>query len=170
LGGLSGWVVGDCVVVVGGGSIGFGASRRGGSGLSVVGLTLGVVGAWWGGAGDVLEVVGVRRGSDGVDSEKRGGGVFIGSCGFCGEESWAKFCPLRRACRLCTTGLRRGAAVTVEGLVLGYVGREVGWYGGRESFDVGGSGSCRREQIPSSSFTVARSRASAGWGGLEEGG
>jgi len=162
LGGLSGWVVGDCVVVVGGGSIGFGVSRRGGSGLSVVGLTLGVVGAWLGGAGDVLEVVGGRRGSDGVGSEKRGGGVFIGSCGFCGEESWAKFCPFRRACRLRATGLRRGAAVTVGGLVLGYVGREIGWCGGREGFDVGGIGSFRREQIPSSSCAVARSRASAG--------
>jgi len=69
-----------------------------------------------------------------------------------------------------TTGLRRGAAVTVEGLVLGYVGRDVGWYGGGKGFDVGGIGGFRRDKRPSWKLASARSIASSKSERLEEGG
>jgi len=87
LGGLLGWVaVGGGIIV---GSIGSGVGRGGGSDLSVVGLTFG---ALLGVACVVLEVGGGRwRESDGVGSVEGGGGVVVGSCGFSGEESWAKF-------------------------------------------------------------------------------
>jgi len=52
-GGLLGWIFVVCVVVIDSSSVGFGISRRDGSGLSVIGLTLGVVGTWLGVACDV---------------------------------------------------------------------------------------------------------------------
>ncbi len=124
-GGLSGWVVGGGGVVIG--SIGSGVGRGGGSDLSVVGLTFG---ALLGVACVVLEVGGGGwRESDGVGGVEGGSGVIVGSCGFGSEESWAKFFPVRWACRLLSTGFCHGAAVEVGGHFFGCVEREVGWFG-----------------------------------------
>jgi len=65
--------------------------------------------------------------SVGVGGVEGGGGVVVGSFGFGGGESLAECFPLRWACRLLSTGFRRGAAVEVGGRFCGRVGREVGW-------------------------------------------
>jgi len=97
-GGLAGWVGFGCSVIVSS-SVDFSAGRKGWSGLSVVVLTLGVVGTLLGVAFDVLEVVGGGgRESDWVGGEEGGSGVFIGSCGFGSGESLDKFFLLQWAC------------------------------------------------------------------------
>jgi len=132
LGGL-GWVVDGCVVVVVGGC---GTGGNGWSGLSVVVLTSELSDTLGGGAVDV-QLVGNGEGCSGWFDGGEGG--VDGGCSICccrtGEILFELFL-LQRACRLCSTGFRCGAAVKVGGHFLGCVGRGVGWFGVRKGFGV----------------------------------
>jgi len=99
-------------------------------------------------------------GAGGVEG---GGGVVVGSCGFGGEGSWARFFSVRWACRLPSTGLRCGAAIDVGGRVFGCLGGEVGRFG--EWFDIVGVvvvGNVKKNEYMSArSVANARSMKSA---------
>ena len=120
--GLGRFVVGSCVVCVGGGFVACS------TGMSVsVGVLTGLSITVLSGAVGVLGLVGGGEGGSGWGGGDDGGVVVgVGSCGVGAGECLAGSL-LRRFCRLVSTGfLCRDAVVEFGGRCVGRVGREVG--------------------------------------------
>jgi len=99
-------------------------------------LMLGVFGTVFSGVVDVLELVGGSKGgSDWGGREEEGIVIGIGSCGIAGE-SLVELFLLQQSCQLLSTGLHHDAVVKVGGHFFECVGREVGWFGGKNGFGI----------------------------------